>query len=602
MRVVPTERALAAAGAAVAVATLAVLAWVLLCRLSDDRGHALDDAFITYVYARSVAEGHGIRFNAADPEPTEGSSSLLHVAAAAVAVRAGLDPLAATRGAGVALLLTIPLALGLAVARAAAVPRGAGIVVATAVLVLWCVLPETRWHLTTGMETVAFASANFWLFAWALAATVRREPPGTGSTLLGLVLLALLVGLRPEGVALAGGTLAAVVAARCLRSPAPDLRAELRGMAPLAVAFAVVLAGFLGWKVAYFGDVLPNAYWVKAHNRIFGSSGALLPGALEVAQFLVLRWAPLAALAALALAAARAGRDALAVAVLVAPSLGVELLYARAIHEVAGGFRYGWPLLPPLVGALAYGLALAWRRAPRAVLATATATIALVPPLLTDQFAPVFRWMRSPVASATGWTGYEYDTDALAKLGLDLRDTDLGPDATIVLSGAGLVPWYSRFFAIDWVGLNTNALSGREPMTVDEVWTYIERFRPDVVYSFLPPATPGVRSRQDDPAFRSPTVRSSLAGRGSALLSHWDRERVEEMFWREMTYVRDRTVFGACYELWGDWVLLAYVRRDSPHRDALLRTLRGSGRAGCDRPDLARLYVNDPRALRDGPR
>ena len=70
------------------------------------------------------------------------------------------------------------------------------------------------------------------------------------------------------------------------------------------------------------------------------------------------------------------------------------------------------------------------------------------------------------------------------------------------------------------------------------------------------------------------------------------------MFWREMRYVRDQTVFGACYDLPGDWVLLAYIRRDSPHREPLERGFTASTRAGCDRPDLKALYVNDPREHR----
>lgn len=596
-----SPRTITSAGAVVALAALGALAWVSLCRLSEDRGRALDDAFITYVYARNLAEGHGIRYNQDDPDPTEGSSSLLSVGTAAVAISAGLDPLAATRGASVVLFMGIPLLLALAISRAAAVPFPASLLAAGTVQVLWALLPETRWHLSTGMETVAFAGTYALAFAWALVVTLRRDPPGTGALVLGLLPLALLVLLRPEGVILAAGTLFMMPLARVLggvSEGSATWQKEVRALLPLAAILTSLVIMLFIWKIVYFGDTLPNAYWVKSHNKIFGSTGALLPGALHVAQFLVLRWVPLATLAFGILASAMPGRPLLAVAALVGPSLGVELLYVRAIHEAAGGFRYGYPLLVPLFCTLALGLALAWRRTPRGMVAGCVAGIVAVPLLLTGQYAPVFHWVRAPWASATAWIGYEYDGDGLAKLGLDLRDTGLGKDLTILLSGAGTVPWYSRAHAIDWIGLNTNVLSGKDAMTLDEVWAYIEGQRPDVIYSFLPPASRGASTPEADPAFAAPTVQSSLGGRGSALFSYWNHERVAGMFWREMRYVRDQTVFGACYNLPGDWVLLAYVRRDSPHRKTLERGFAASTRAGCERPDLKRLYVNDPRQHR----
>lgn len=599
--VLTSPRTITRAGALVALAALAALTWISLCRLSDDRARALDDAFITFVYARNVVEGHGIRYNADDPEPTEGSSSLLSVGAAAVAISAGLDPLAATRGVSVLLFVGLPFLLALAVSRAAAIPFTAGLLAAATAQVLWALLPETRWHLTTGMETIAFAFGYALAFGWALTVALRRAPPAAGTLIVGLLALTFLVLLRPEGVLVAGGTLVMIPVARVLggagEGPA-GWRSEARWLLPAGAIFTLLIGALFIWKILYFGDMLPNAYWVKSHNRIFGSSGALLPGLLHVAQFLVVRWFPLAALAFGILALGLPGRQVLAVAALVAPALGVELLYLRAIHEAAGGFRYGYPLLAPLFCTLALGLALAWRRAPRGMVAGCTAGIAVLPMLLTDQFAPVFRWARAPVASATAWIGYEYEGDGLARLGLDLRDIGLGGHLTILLSGAGTVPWYSRARAIDWIGLNTNALSGKDPMTLDEVWTYIDRQQPDVIYSFLPPASAGASAPESDPAFAGPTVQSSLSGRGSALFSYWNPEMVAGMFWREMRYVRDRTVFGACYDLPGDWVLLAYVRRDSPHREALERGFAASSRAGCDRPDLKRLYVNDPREHR----
>jgi len=206
-----------------------------------------------------------------------------------------------------------------------------------------------------------------------------------------------------------------------------------------------------------------------------------------------------------------------------------------------------------------------------------------LPLLYSSLPPPILNWLSHPRSAATVWLEGRNQGNALERLGLDLAETGLGQRATILLSGAGQVPWHSRFRAIDWIGLNDNVLSGREPLSIEEVWRYIESQKPDVVYSILPPAAPGSTSRDEDPSFRSASVQRTLAGRGSALFSHWDPARFAEMVWREMIFVRDRCELGAAYELggaWGDaWWLYAYVCNDSPHREVLMSALRGSERA-----------------------
>ena len=100
----------------------AFVAWLLACIVAEHKDEPADDAYITYVYARNVAEGHGLRYNASDAEPTSGASSLVHVAVCAAAIDLGLDPLAFTRALGIALLLSIGLAFGLVGASIARAP------------------------------------------------------------------------------------------------------------------------------------------------------------------------------------------------------------------------------------------------------------------------------------------------------------------------------------------------------------------------------------------------------------------------------------------------------------------------------------------------
>ena len=570
------------------------LAWFLACALSEFRDRAWDDAFITYDYARCLAEGKGVRFNASDPDPTDGASSLLHVGLAAAAIRLGLDPLVSTRALSLVLFLAAPFILALVVARLVSVSFGVGLLCAAAAWIGLGLTSETSWHLAGGMDTILFLFVNVAATSWAVLFASAPSRPGLTATVLGPILLTLLTAARPEGLVLAASLLALVPILRwSLQAPAQS-RFGSR-LAWVAIAFVLIAGGLLAWKAWYFGHFLPNAYYVKSRNAIFGSSGSLLPGWMQVTKFLVLWYAPLVILisgwAKLLGVPARIQRVA---ALVLLPSTAIVLLYARAIHESAGGYRYEYFCLAVLYGCLAALLGAQWKRSPSAFGWILVFGASLVPALELPQLE---RFLRAPFATATLWVRHEFAGDALGRLGRDLGETHLGQNATILLSGAGQVPYFSRFRAIDWIGLNTTELSGRYERSLDQVWEYIDARRPDVVYSFLPPASPGVHSRREDPGFSSPSVQRSLAGRASVLFRYWKRDRVEEMFFREMVYLRDHYEFGAAYALDDDWALMAYVRRDSPNRAVLEEALGNSPRS--DRQmDLKKFYSVDPRALR----
>jgi hypothetical protein len=575
---------------------LLLLGWLLAAQLSEDRGKTIDDSFITYVYARNLAEGHGVRFNPSDTQPTEGSSSLLQVFLVSGLILAGAEPLAASRMVSLLVFLAIPLGVGTVLSRVARVPLAVGLWSAVSVQVLLALLPETQWHLATGMETVLYSAIHSGVFAWTAFIALNRRRLSASAALVGTSLFALLFMSRPEGVVLGVGYLAIIPLIRWGADPQPGPRTHFRKSLLLWIPFVVAFGVFLAMKSSYFGQPLPNSYYVKFANGIFGTAGHWLPGLVEVGQFALQRALPLALLLGGVGLLLWSPRQVSAFALLLTPAGLMAILYGRVVHEAAGGFRYEYPLMLPLFVGLGLCAARVWQLRPLVfVWVTLFATVG-VPLLSIGQSSDLFRWVRAPIEAPTHWLGYRFENGALARMGLDLGDTGLRQRATILLSGAGLVPYYSRFRSIDWLGLNEARLSGRHALSLDEVWEIIDSERPDVVYSFLPPATPGIDERERDPAFNSPTVQSSLAGRGSDLFSHWNPGRVAEMFYREMSYIRDHYEFGAVYELWGDWNLIAYVRRDSTHRDGIQAVLRNSVRDDHD-IDLAPHYVNDPRSL-----
>lgn len=575
-------------------------AWFFAARVNFARAEAADDAFITYVYGRNLSEGHGLRYNATDPAPTSGASSTLHVLFVALAHEFGFDPLMSTRALGIACLFAIALVFGLAGASLTRAPPVACVLAGLAVVFLFALLPETEIHLASGMETLLFSATHAGVAAWAASAAFSAGKLGPKRVALGIAAVLLLVLARPEGGWLAFAYLVAVACAR--KSRGEPIWLQFKALAPIAVAFTLGVAALLAWRQLYFGDVFANPYYVKSNNAIFGSAGALLPGVETTWRFALARWLPLTALLGIAaVALGMRSEHARKAAWLLAPSSAIVALYARAIHEMAGGFRYEYPMLVPLVGASIVALC-ALRRRSKFQFGALTLCATVIVPLLAGPITPpVLNWLRHPRSAATVWLAANVpQNNALERLGLDLADTGLEQDASILLSAAGQVPWHSRFRALDWIGLNDEHLAGREPRSLDEVWRYIDQRAPDVVMSILPPAAGASADRDADLNFASANVQRTLAGRGSALFDNWNRERVAEMFWREMRYVREHYEFGACYKLgdaWGDdWWVFAYVRRTSEHRERIRSVLEHSTRTDRD-SDLGRLFAFDPRQL-----
>lgn len=580
-------------GAAFGTVILAACLWFLLNHLSLMADKVLDDSYITYLYALNLAEGHGLRYNPTDIEPTEGGTSMLHILVAAGGIKLGIDPLTTTRLVSLAAFFGAVLALARAICIVGRTGFGVGLAASSIVATLVVMLPETGAHFAKGMETIAFFSIHMALAAWALVAIYRAPHFSLASILTGAV-LALMLGLsRPEGILISAGIFALTTFAAALKTGRINLTAA---EAPAAAAglYAIAIGLFLAWKVWYFGDALPNAYWVKSHNKIFGDTGILLPGLSQVGYFMVLRFIPLAmaALALFALAGThfRSHLPYIAVAI---PGLIIALLYMKAIHEVAGGFRYGFPMLAPLFVLFGLGMASVLLRYPQVAVAGCVAGLMGVTTIGASRSLEAIARTHQPKVHATSWIGQEPSGGPLERLALDLRDTGLGQDATIYLSAAGLIPYRSRFHAIDWIGLNNNTLSGANEMSLDEVWAYIHSTNPDVIQTVVPPATVGSTSRFDDPAFNSPAVKDLLRGRVK-LFYYWDREIVAEMLWREMIWIRDNASFAACYELRGTWSLFAYVIDRSEHASHIATTLANSGRSGCNVPKTREDYASDP--------
>jgi hypothetical protein len=217
-------------------------------------GFVQDDAFISFRYARNLVEGHGLVFNPG--ERVEGYSNFVWTLLVAVPIALGADPVrfsvALSTLSALATVLILP-----ALARAVLGPVSPTVstlpalfLAASSSFALWAV---------SGMETPLFTLLVV-LGSWLLLKDLGRTPASAAPGALVLSLAAL---TRPEGGLFVG-----------LGALAEWLDARRRGTGiRRVVVFGLVAASVLGpyhaWRLVYYGDLVPNTYYVKAAGGMY---------------------------------------------------------------------------------------------------------------------------------------------------------------------------------------------------------------------------------------------------------------------------------------------------------------------------------------------
>ena len=346
----------------------------------------------------------------------------------------------------------------------------------------------------------------------------------------------------------------------------------------------LVVAGlaYLAWKLSYFGTILPNPFYIK-------SNGVGWDGVSDVVKFFQrfpprVGWMILAALPFLdypaVLKTLKEKKETLLL--ILGPVFSFLLYYTTVIHEVGYLSRFEYPVYLPLLMALAWILAsgspvpriFARLRSfvPTPAALAVLALAALLPVWLTWKFTyTYFPWIPKNHDGYYGPVG-----DALASTGLEER-------ATLVFDSAGVVPFASRFTHIDPVGLVDNALSGRTEITSIQREEYIWGRKPDLYIGPVPPATPGATNCQDEPLMKTPYVQAVLFDKvsgGPYQRSYGSLSREERCIaahWRMRALRDDFEVLGEIpfpVKPTPEFTTYVHIRRDSPHRPALIQAMR----------------------------
>lgn len=259
------------------------MVFVAHCWLTD---YVIDDAFITFRYARNLARGFGLVFNPGDY--VEGYTNFLWTvllgAVAWIAPHADLLPFAQGFGTlfGAATLV--------AVTRFSWSVRGgttAAGLFAPAFLALQG--PFVAWS-TAGLETIFFTFLVF----MATVSFVRAADADCGYA-WPAALFALATMTRPDGVVFFGAASLHLLARQVRAGKAGGLR-----LLTWTLTFAAIFLPYFAWRWWYYGHLLPNTFYAKVgsgwnqYARGVRYSGRFLLDAggplLLLPLGLVLRW------------------------------------------------------------------------------------------------------------------------------------------------------------------------------------------------------------------------------------------------------------------------------------------------------------------------
>lgn len=231
-----------------------------LCTALQEWHSFFDDAFITFRYARNLADGYGITWNPGMP-PTEGYTNFLLVVVLAPFIRLGLDPLAVSRLLGYIGVVGCAAVLFWAARR----DWGASLPVSLMVAAVVLMAPNSRYVPLLGLETAVYAF--FLLLAFRAAIEAASHPTIPHAVRFSFILFVATL-LRPEALLLYPAmVLGWAWTAR--RTRHVRWKPQLVGF----LALAALCAPYLVWKWLHFGALLPNPFYLKAAGSTWSPLG-----------------------------------------------------------------------------------------------------------------------------------------------------------------------------------------------------------------------------------------------------------------------------------------------------------------------------------------
>lgn len=531
-----------------AVGTACLVALIAFAWMTYRFNWLVDDAFISFRYAKHLAEGCGLRYNPGLAPPTEGYSNFLWVIVLALAAKLGLPAEVASRclsvSCGALLVWRVTRFIGMRT-RLRPIPL---IVCA----VFLATSPPVAVWATSGLATLPYVLLTFLAFELLPTGENGRRGLGAGIAYAALVLI------RVDGMLwVAGLIILAVLRAWVLR--------DRRAFRPIILCTGIAAATLIAltiFRLTYFGWPLPNTVYAKVGLSVMAVERGgkyvlgfllafphLMPimvaGAVAARNRHVLDLGHQAALIAACVLgyAVLAGGDWMAMGRLLVPALPfIAILLGLVFGRIASD-----------VGTLACGVVVV------AMSLLPAYNLHVVPHALRERLP--FRYNSPKFASEYEQWMEERDlTHERAALGRALKQ-HTRPGETLVCVAIGAVGYYSEMFVYDRAGL-VNAEVAHRPAPRrrysaghDKVVppTFFEKQQPTYYWAKLAeirndpsrPMKPGQRFRFRGPARLPFQVTPDLEARyeliGIPLSAGQDSATIEVL----MLYRRARPPTGA---------------------------------------------------------
>lgn len=270
---------------------LIVLLWLLIVLLTLVQqflfsGYTMDDAFISFRYARNVASGQGWVYNPGG-EPVEGFTNFLWTLLLIPCFWLRIEPMPAAQLLGALCSVGV---LGLTLKLAQSGMEKPQSPLALLAPLLLSLTGAFTYQAVTGLETQLFILG----LVIGIYGFLRRDTRSLIGSAAGFAIAAL---TRPEAVALYGLTLLFLLIAWKRGD------AQRRQVLCFALVFLIPIVLFQLWRVRTFGDWLPNTYYTKVGTPgetipegwkylydFFQKHGTFLPWALALLPLIWYRW------------------------------------------------------------------------------------------------------------------------------------------------------------------------------------------------------------------------------------------------------------------------------------------------------------------------
>jgi hypothetical protein len=468
-------------------AVLAVgVALLLLQYRSYVDGYMTDDAFISFRYARNLADGLGPVWQSGTS--VEGYTNFGWILLIAGAMKIGVEPIDSSRVFGAlasgAVLVMMPL---LVAQLRPAWSAGWWIATVAAVFALGINPGFALWTFA-GLETPGVTA----LVIAAITAHLHEERTQRAPLLSSPLFVAAAL-VRPDAIvfwAITGAFKALRLTEARSRA---DVVSTLRQLVVWGLLFAAPFGIYWLWRWSYYGDFFPNTYYLKSEH----SRQMLERGWEYTFDFIRTYWLWL-----LAIAVVPAWRELRRPHRPTIYILALIVCWSAYVVDSGGDwmphFRFFIPALPLIYVAIAHGAidvgeTLARRAgdgAPRAAATTALALL-VVGGVTAASFSPTDnREAENPAEFVEHPEILPGGVDGVAhrKIGEWLRD-NLPPDFTVAQIATGIVPYYSELPTLDMLGVNDRHIARRDiPLGYGaaghekEDGGYVISLRPEVIW------------------------------------------------------------------------------------------------------------------------